>query len=114
MYKYTGLIKCGNCNHSFKARKERNNVNYRCNYRLTYGKDKCINDTMVEETFLDNMIEHQLDNINMCAQNVDIRSIIDKIIISTDRIEIFFKNLPITSCYLDSKLGKLHYDSINN
>lgn len=33
MYKYTGLIKCGNCNHSFKARKERNNINYRCNYR---------------------------------------------------------------------------------
>lgn len=51
MYKYTGLIKCGNCNHSFKARKERNNINYRCNYRLKYGKDKCINDTMVEETF---------------------------------------------------------------
>ena len=59
------------------------------------------------------MISHQLDNINMCVQNVDIRSIVDNIVVSKDRIEIFFKNLPITSCYLDSKLGKLHYDSQN-
>ena len=45
MAKYTGLIKCSECNHSFKGRTERNNINYRCNYRLKYGKDKCSNDS---------------------------------------------------------------------
>ena len=114
MYKYTGLIKCGDCNHSFKGRKERNNINYRCNYRLKYGKNKCINDEMIEETLLDNMISQQLDVINMSFESIDLRSVIDKIIVSKDKIEVFFKNLPITSCYLDSKNGKLHYDSLNN
>lgn len=114
MGKYTGLVRCGDCNHSFKARKERNNINYRCNYRLKYGKNKCSNETMVEESFLDQMISQQLDVINMSIQSVDLDAILDKIIVSTDRIEIFFRNLPITSCYLDSKHGKLHYDSLNN
>lgn len=114
MSKYTGLIKCGDCNHSFKGRKERNNINYRCNYRLKYGKNKCVNDTMVEESFLNQMISQQLDVINMCIENIDLKSIIDIIVVSKDRIEIFFKNLPITSCYIDTKNGKLHYDSLNN
>lgn len=48
MAKYTGLIRCAN-NHAYKARKERNNINYRCNKRLKYGKDKCDNYAMVEE-----------------------------------------------------------------
>lgn len=91
MYKYTGLIKCGNCNHSFKARKERNNINYRYNYRLKYGKNKCENETMIEDTLTDDMIAHQLDNINMCIQNVDIRSIVDSIIVSKDRIRNIFQ-----------------------
>lgn len=114
MYKYTGLIKCGECNHSFKARKERNNINYRCNYRLKYGKNKCDNDIMIEEQFITNMIKQQLDVINMNIDNVDVRSIIDSIIISKNRTEIFFKNLPINSCYLDEKKGKLHYDTISD
>ena len=46
------------------GRKERNNINYRCNYRLKYGKDKCNNNTMVEETLLTDMIRQQLDVIN--------------------------------------------------
>ena len=113
MAKYTGLIRCAN-NHAFKARKERNNINYRCNKRLKYGKDKCDNYVMVEESLLDDMIKQQLLVINMEIENVDVPSIIKEIIVSTERIEIYFKNLPITSCYLDSKLGKLHFDSINN
>lgn len=96
------------------GRKERNNINYRCNYRLKYGKYKCTNDTMVEETLITDMIKQQLDVINMCIDNVDIQSIIKEIIVSKDRIEIFFENLPIISCYLDSKIGKLHFDSLNN
>lgn len=110
---FTGLIKC-ECNYTFKGRKERNNINYRCNRRLKYGKDKCNNDVMVEETLLKNMIEQQLNVINMCIENVDIRSIIEIIKVSKTRIEIFFKNLPIRSCYLDIKLGKLHFDSLNS
>ncbi len=113
MAKYTGLIRCAN-NHAFKARKERNNINYRCNKRLKYGKDKCDNYVMVEESLLDDMIKQQLLVINMEIENVDVPSIIKEIIVSTERIEIYFKNLPIRSCYLDSKLGKLHFDSINN
>lgn len=96
------------------GRKERNNINDRCNYRLKYGKDKCNNNTMVEETLLTDMIRQQLDVINMCIDNVDIQSIVKEIIVSKDRIEIFFKNLPIISCYLDSKMGKLHFDSLND
>lgn len=96
------------------GRKERNNINYRCNYRLKYGKDKCNNNTMVEETLLTDMIRQQLDVINMCIDNVDIHSIVKEIIVSKDRIEIFFKNLTIISCYLDMKAGKLHFDSLNN
>ena len=96
------------------GRKERNHINYRCNYRLKYGKNKCDNDNMVEETFLLQMIEHQLSIIDMNIENVDIKSIIDKIIVSNTRVEIFFKNLPIQSCYYDSKSGILQYDSQNN
>lgn len=121
---YTGLICCVECAikkdngkvimHKFKGRKERNKINYRCNYRLRYGKNKCPNDTMVEETFLDYMISQQLDVINMKIESVDIRSIISEILVSKTRIEIFFKNLPITSCYYDSKLGKLHFDTLKD
>lgn len=110
---YTGLIRCEK-NHAFKARKERNNVNYRCNARLKYGVNKCDNDTKVEETYITDMIKQQLDVINMCIDNVDIRSIIKIIMVSKTRIEIFFKNLPITSCYYDSKLGKLHFDTLKD
>ncbi len=110
---YTGLIRCEN-NHAFKARKERNNINYRCNHRLKYGKDKCDNDSMVEESYLTGLIKQQLDVINMNIDNVDIRSIVDHIIASKTRIEIFFKNLPITSCYYDSKLGRLHFDTLKD
>lgn len=83
-------------------------------YRLKYGKDKCNNDTMIEETFITDMIKQQLDVINMSINNIDIQSIVKEIIVSKDRIEIFFKNLPIASCYLDSKIGKLHFDTLND
>ena len=113
MNKYAGLIKCAECKHSFKGRKERNNINYRCNYRLKYGVDKCQNNTMVEEVLIDKLISQQLDNIDRSdIQNYEM--IIDKIEVSRDRIEIFFKNLPIKSCFLDNKKGKLHYDSISS
>lgn len=69
---------------------------------------------MIEETFITDMIKQQLDVINMCIDNVDVQSIVMEIIVSKDRIEIFFKNLPITSCYLDSKFGKLHFDTLND
>ncbi|MBO6232613.1 MAG: hypothetical protein J6N78_00890 [Clostridia bacterium] len=110
---FTGLIRCSN-NHAYKGRKERNNINYRCNCRLKYGKDRCNNDNMVEETYLIDMITQQLAVINMEIKNVDIRSIVDKIEVSPARIEIFYKNLPISSSYYDAKLGKLHYDSETN
>lgn len=123
MAKYTGLIYCLECEihkdngkivrHKFKGRKERNNINYRCNYRLKYGKDKCINDTMLEESYIDSLIKQQLEVIDMKIDNVDVLSIIDRIEVSKTRIEIFFKNLPIRSCYYDTKLGKLHYDTLN-
>lgn len=96
------------------GRKERNHVNYRCNYRLKFGVNKCNNDTKVEESLLNDMIRQQLDVINMNIDNIDIPSIVKEIIVSKNRIEIFFKNLPITSCYIDSKEGKLHYDTLNN
>lgn len=110
---YTGLIRCEN-NHAFKARKERNNINYRCNYRLKYGTNKCDNDTMVEETFITDMIKQQLYVIDMCIDNVDIKSIVEIIMVSKTRIEIFFKNLPIKSCYYDTKLRKLHFDTLTS
>lgn len=123
MAKYTGLIYCLECAikkdngkvimHKFKGRKERNNINYRCNYRLKYGVNKCNNTTMVEESLLDDMIRQQLDIINMNIDNIDLPSVIKEIMVSKTRIEIFFKNLPITSCYIDSKSGKLHYDTLN-
>lgn len=115
MNKYKGLIECLCCNrHKFKGRKERNNIIYRCNYRLKYGKDKCDNDNSIDEKFIDNMISQQLFVINMNIENIDVISIIDRIEVSKTRIEIFFKNLPITSCYIDSKNGKLHYDTLNS
>lgn len=110
---YTGLIRCEN-NHAFKGRKERNNINYRCNHRLKYGKDKCDNDTMVQESLLNDMVKQQLYVINMNIDNVDIPSIVKVVVVSKARIEIFFKNLPITSCYIDTKEGKLHYDTLNS
>ncbi len=114
MSKYTGLIKCAECNHSFKGRTERNNINYRCNYRLKYGKDKCNNDSKIEESLIDDMIEQQLNVINYDLKDNDIKCLIDNILISQDRLEIFFKELPIKSCYIDTKLGKLHFDSISD
>lgn len=112
--KYEGLIKWNECNYTFKGRKERNNINYRCNRRLKYWKDKCNNDTAIEETFITDMIKQQLDIINMCIDNVEVQFIVMEIIVSKDRIEIFFKNPPITSCYLDSKIEKLHFDTLND
>ena len=116
MNKYTGLIKCDECNHTFKGRMERNNINYRCNYRLKYGKDKCSNDSKIEESLIDNMIEQQLNVINYSIDDSDkdIKCLIDNILVSQDRLEIFFKGLPIKSCYIDTKIGKLHFDSIND
>lgn len=96
------------------GRKERNNINYRCNYRLKYGKNKCDNDSMIEETFITDLIKQQLYVINMDINNVDISSVIKEIVVTKARIEIFFKNLSITSCYSDSKLGKLHFDTLNS
>ena len=114
MSKYTGLIKCAECNHSFKGRIERNNINYRCNYRLKYGKDKCNNDSKIEESLIDDMIKQQLNVINYNLKDKDIKCLIDNILVSQVRLEIFFKKLPIKSCYIDTKLGKLHFDSIND
>lgn len=114
MSKYTGLIKCVECSHSFKGRTERNNINYRCNYRLKYGKDKCTNDSKIEESLIDDMIEQQLNVVNYDLKDKDIKCLIDNILVSQDRLEIFFKELPIKSCYLDTKIGKLHFDSIND
>lgn len=124
MAKYTGLIDCLECvihkpngkvvKHKFKGRTERNNINYRCNYRLKYGPSKCDNDTMVEESYIDSLIKQQLEVINMNIETVDISSIVDRIEVSKIRIEVFFKNLPITSCFYDIKLGKLHFDSLND
>jgi len=122
MAKYTGLIECLECEihkkngktvrHKFKGRKERNNINYRCNYRLKYGTNKCANTTMLEETYIDDLISHQLDVIYMNIEEVDVLSIIDRIEVSKTRIEIFFKNLPITSCFYDSKKRLLHCDTL--
>ena len=96
------------------GRKERNNINYRCNYRLKYGKNKCTNDSMIEETFITDLIRQQLYVINMDINNVDVPSVIDKIVVTKTRVEIFFKNLSITSCYSDSKIGKLHFDTFSS
>ena len=90
MSKYTGLIKCAECNHSFKGRLERNNINYRCNYRLKYGKDKCNNDSKIEES-IDDMIEQQLNVINYEKGYNNLESLVDKILVSQDRLEIFLK-----------------------
>lgn len=114
MSKYTGVIKCAECNHSFKGRIERNNINYRCNYRLKYGKDKCTNDSKIEESLIDDIIEQQLNVINYDLKDKDIKCLIDNILVSQGRLEIFFKELPIKSCYIDTKIGKLHFDSIND
>ena len=73
-----------------------------------------VNLPILSEKFIDNMISQQLFVINMNIEDVDILSIIDRIEISKTRIEIFFKNLPITSCFVDSKDGKLHYDTLNS
>lgn len=123
MAKYTGLIYCMECEihkengkvirHKFKGRKERNNINYRCNYRLKFGKNNCNNDNMIEEKYIDDLIRQQLAVIDMNVENVDVISIIKEIQVSKTRIEIFFKNLPINSCYFDSKLGQLHFDTLN-
>lgn len=123
MAKYTGLIYCLECQihkdngktvkHKFKGRTERNNINYRCNYRLKYGTNKCSNDTRLEESYIDTLIRQQLEIIDMNIENVDIISIVEKIEVSKTRIEIFFKNLPIGSCYYDTKIGQLHYDTLN-
>lgn len=114
MSKYAGLVRCAECNHSFKGRIERNNINYRCNYRLKYGKDKCNNDSKIEESLIDDMIEQQLNVINYNLKDKDIKCLIDNILVSQERLEIFFKELPIKSCYIDTKIGKLHFDSIND
>lgn len=96
------------------GRKERNNINYRCNYRLKYGKNKCTNDSMIEETFITDLIKQQLYVINMDIKNIDISSIIKEIIVTRTRVEIFFKNLSIKSCYSDAATGKLHFDTLNS
>lgn len=96
------------------GRTERNNINYRCNYRLKYGKNKCDNDSMIEESFITDLIKQQLYVINMDISNVDIPSIIKEIVVTRTRIEIFFKNLSINSCYSDNKIGKLHFDTLNS
>lgn len=114
MNKYTGLINCAECNHTFKGRMERNNINYRCNYRLKYGKNKCINDSKIEESLIDDMIEQQLNVINYDLKDNNNICLIDNILVSQDRLEIFFRNLPIKSCYIDTKIGKIHFDSIND
>lgn len=69
---------------------------------------------MIEETHLDDLIRHQLAVINMSIKSVNVLSIVDKIEVSKTRVEIFFKNLPIKSCYYDGKLRKLYYDSLSD
>ena len=108
---FTGIIRCYN-DHAFKGRNERGHIVYRCNCRLKNGKDKCDNDNSESEEYLVGLIEQQLFVINMDIKNIDIKSVVDKIIVSPTRTEIFYKNLPITSSYYDAKTQKLHFDSI--
>ena len=69
---------------------------------------------MIEETFITDLIKQQLYVINMDIKNVDVPSIIKEIIVTRTRVEIFFKNLSIKSCYSDTTTGKLHFDTLNS
>ena len=60
------------------------------------------------------MIEQQLNVIDYKKGYNNICDFVDKILVSQDRLEVFFKELPIKSCYIDTKIGKLHFDSIND
>ena len=60
------------------------------------------------------MIEQQLNVINYDIGNNNLECFVDNILVSQDRLEIFFKDLPIKSCYIDTKIGQLHFDSLND
>lgn len=108
--KYKGLIRCKECNHSYKGRVERNTIKYRCNNRLRNGKDKCCNDFCIEEKEITALIEQQLSVLYMDS-NFDLTTIIDKILVSQNKLEIFYKKLPIKSSYYDRDNQKMHCDT---
>ena len=46
---FKSLLKCSNCNYTFRARKERNHIKYRCSNRLKNGINSCSNDSVITE-----------------------------------------------------------------
>lgn len=111
--KYKGLIKCKECNHSYKGRVERNDIKYRCNNRLRNGKDKCCNDFCVDEESITALIKQQLDVLYMDF-NFDLTTIVDRIEVSQNKLEIFYKDLQIHSSYFDRYSQKMHCDTLPN
>jgi len=80
---FSSLIHCQNCNHAYKGRKERNQINYRCNNRLKNGTLACINKSFINEEELASVVLKQCNiyNILYIKDNKFMRELIKEIIV---------------------------------
>lgn len=108
---FTGLIKCSNCNHTFKGRQERNQINYRCNNRLKNGVDSCSNNSSINEEELKFMIKQQFDlyDIEYNEDNTYLKMLIKEIIVEpNNEYKIYFnssKLLPTINTKRETRFG---------
>ena len=116
---FSGLIKCSNCNQSFKGRQERLQINYRCNNRLKNGITSCINSTAVNEEMLKFLTKQQFDlyNLEYNEEPQYLKMIIKEIIVKSDSTcKIYFNNsklLPTINTDREIKFGHINkFDEI--
>jgi len=83
---FSSLIHCQNCNHTYKGRKERNQINYRCNNRLKNGTQACINKSFINEEELASVVLKQcnISNTQFIKDNKFMRELISEVIINSD------------------------------
>ena len=93
---FSSLIHCQNCNHTYKGRKERNQINYRCNNRLKNGTLACINKSYINEEELASVILKQCNIYDtlFIKDNKFMRELISEINILDDGSHIIYYNDP--------------------
>ena len=106
---FRSLIHCQNCNHAYKGRKERNQINYRCNNRLKNGTLACTNKSFVNEEELASVILKQCNIYNtlFIKDNKFMKEFIKEIIVYSDGSYVINYNDPnFQSTYMsDTKLA---------
>jgi hypothetical protein len=103
---FKSLIKCSNCNYSFRGRVERGKTKYRCNNRLKNGLEACSNNSALDERELEDVIQKQFNlyGIKYIADNEYLVNIINKIDVSKNgEYVIVFKDNIYKNTVIENK-----------